>query len=100
MIIPCIDLMEGKVVQLVQGREKALEAESVDAMLEKFAAFPADPGHRSGCGHERGSNDALIAHHRVESGRENRRRRPNARPRSGADGARRASGHRRHRGFY
>lgn len=40
MIIPCIDLMEGKVVQLVQGREKALEGDSVDAMLERFSAFP------------------------------------------------------------
>ena len=40
MIFPCIDLMDGKVVQLVQGREKALEAESPEAMLEKFAAFP------------------------------------------------------------
>ena len=40
MIIPCIDLMDGKVVQLVQGREKALEADSPLQMLEKFSAFP------------------------------------------------------------
>ena len=40
MIIPCIDLMGGKVVQLVQGREKALEAEGPLEMLEKFKAFP------------------------------------------------------------
>jgi phosphoribosylformimino-5-aminoimidazole carboxamide ribotide isomerase len=40
VIIPCIDLMGGKVVQLVQGREKALEGDSPDRMLEKFSAFP------------------------------------------------------------
>ena len=40
MIIPCIDLMDGKVVQLVQGREKALEGDTADEMLRKFAAFP------------------------------------------------------------
>ena len=40
MIIPCIDLMDGKVVQLVQGREKALEGDAPLEMLEKFAAFP------------------------------------------------------------
>lgn len=40
MIIPCIDLMDGKVVQLIQGREKALEGGTPDEMLEKFAAFP------------------------------------------------------------
>lgn len=40
MIIPCIDLMGGKVVQLVQGKEKALEADSPEEMLRKFAAFP------------------------------------------------------------
>ena len=40
MIIPCIDLMDGKVVQLVQGREKALEGDSPEEMLRKFAAFP------------------------------------------------------------
>jgi len=40
MIIPCIDLMEGKVVQLVQGRDKALEGDAPLEMLRKFAAFP------------------------------------------------------------
>ena len=40
MVIPCIDLMEGKVVQLVQGREKALEGGSPDEMLKQFAGFP------------------------------------------------------------
>ena len=39
MIIPCIDLMSGKVVQLVQGKEKALELPDPIAVLEKFLAF-------------------------------------------------------------
>ena len=40
MILPCIDLMDGKVVQLVQGRDKALEADTPLEMLRRFAAFP------------------------------------------------------------
>jgi len=40
MIIPCIDLMDGKVVQLVQGRDKVLEGDVPLEMLRKFAAFP------------------------------------------------------------
>ena len=40
MIIPCIDLMEGKVVQLVQGRDKVLEGDAPLEMLAKFAGFP------------------------------------------------------------
>jgi len=60
MIIPCIDLMDGKVVQLVQGREKVLEADAPLVMLEKFKPFPeiqvidldAAMGH--------GANDDLV----------------------------------------
>jgi phosphoribosylformimino-5-aminoimidazole carboxamide ribotide isomerase len=40
VIVPCIDLMGGKVVQLVRGREKALEGASPAKMLERFSAFP------------------------------------------------------------
>jgi phosphoribosylformimino-5-aminoimidazole carboxamide ribotide isomerase len=40
VIIPCIDLMGGKVVQLVQGRDKALEGGTPLEMLQRFTAFP------------------------------------------------------------
>jgi phosphoribosylformimino-5-aminoimidazole carboxamide ribonucleotide (ProFAR) isomerase len=40
LIIPCIDLMDGKVVQLVQGRDKALEGGTPREMLERFREFP------------------------------------------------------------
>jgi phosphoribosylformimino-5-aminoimidazole carboxamide ribotide isomerase len=39
MIIPCIDLQDGKVVQLVQGREKALEGAPPLEMLTRFQSF-------------------------------------------------------------
>jgi phosphoribosylformimino-5-aminoimidazole carboxamide ribotide isomerase len=60
MIFPCIDLMEGKVVQLVQGREKALEADSPEAMLRKFAAFPEIQVIDLDAAMGRGSNDGLV----------------------------------------
>jgi phosphoribosylformimino-5-aminoimidazole carboxamide ribotide isomerase len=60
VIIPCIDLMGGKVVQLVQGREKALEAEGPLAMLEKFRAFPQIQVIDLDAAMDNGSNDALV----------------------------------------
>jgi phosphoribosylformimino-5-aminoimidazole carboxamide ribonucleotide (ProFAR) isomerase len=39
MIIPCIDLMGSKVVQLVQGKRKALELPDPLAVLARFASF-------------------------------------------------------------
>jgi phosphoribosylformimino-5-aminoimidazole carboxamide ribonucleotide (ProFAR) isomerase len=60
MIIPCIDLMDGKVVQLVQGREKALEGDSPEEMLRKFAAFPEIQVIDLDAAMGRGSNDGLV----------------------------------------
>ena len=40
MIIPCIDLMGRKVVQLVQGKSKAIELPDPFAVLEKFNDYP------------------------------------------------------------
>lgn len=60
MIVPCIDLMEGKVVQLVQGREKALEGDSPEVMLARFAAFPQIQVIDLDAAMGRGSNDDLV----------------------------------------
>jgi len=60
LIFPCIDLMDGAVVQLIQGREKALEGESPEAMLAKFAAFPEIQVIDLDAAIGRGANDALV----------------------------------------
>jgi phosphoribosylformimino-5-aminoimidazole carboxamide ribotide isomerase len=60
VIIPCIDLMDGKVVQLVQGREKALEGDAPLVMLGKFAAFPEIQVIDLDAAMGRGENSALV----------------------------------------
>jgi phosphoribosylformimino-5-aminoimidazole carboxamide ribonucleotide (ProFAR) isomerase len=52
--------MDGKVVQLVQGREKALEAEAPLTMLARFAAFPEIQVIDLDAALGRGDNDALV----------------------------------------
>lgn len=60
MIIPCIDLMGGKVVQLVQGREKALEGEHPHVMLERFRGFPVIQVIDLDAAMEQGENNAIV----------------------------------------
>ena len=60
MIFPCIDLMGGKVVQLIQGRDKVLEGDAPLEMLRKFAAFPEIQVIDLDAAMGKGDNTALI----------------------------------------
>ena len=40
MLIPSIDIMDGKIVQLVRGETKALEFTSFEPWIEKFSSYP------------------------------------------------------------
>jgi phosphoribosylformimino-5-aminoimidazole carboxamide ribotide isomerase len=57
MLIPSIDLMGGKIVQLVQGERKALEFEDFDEWIARFSSFPLvqliDLDAAFGTGHNR-----------------------------------------------
>jgi phosphoribosylformimino-5-aminoimidazole carboxamide ribotide isomerase len=60
VIIPCIDLLDGKVVQLVRGREKALEGGTPLEMLDRFSAFPQIQVIDLNAAMGKGSNEALV----------------------------------------
>jgi phosphoribosylformimino-5-aminoimidazole carboxamide ribotide isomerase len=52
--------MDGKVVQLVQGKEKALEGDAPDVMRERFSAFPQIQVIDLDAAMGRGANDGLV----------------------------------------
>lgn len=60
MIIPCIDLMGGKVVQLIQGRDHALNGDAPLEMLRKFSAFPEIQVIDLDAAMGQGRNDAIV----------------------------------------
>lgn len=72
MIIPCIDLMDGKVVQLKQGREKVVEGASPAEMLALFEGFPQiqviDLDAAKGRGSNRDIVEELAKHACVRAG--------------------------------
>lgn len=60
MIIPSIDIMDGKVVQLRQGKEKVYEEENIDMIAEKYKIFPEVNVIDLDCAMGNGSNKKVI----------------------------------------
>jgi phosphoribosylformimino-5-aminoimidazole carboxamide ribotide isomerase len=61
VLIPSIDLMGGKIVQLVQGEKKALEFDDFEYWIERFSAYPLVQLIDLDAAMERGNNRDLIA---------------------------------------
>ena len=60
MLIPSIDLMNGRVVQLVQGERLAFETDDVQAWIDKFSSYPMVQVIDLDAAMGKGRNDALV----------------------------------------
>lgn len=60
MLIPSIDLQNGRVVQLVQGEKLAIEDADLDGWIARFAAFPKVQLIDLDAAKGVGDNDALV----------------------------------------
>jgi phosphoribosylformimino-5-aminoimidazole carboxamide ribotide isomerase len=61
MLIPSIDLMGGKIVQLIQGKKKALEFDNFEEWTERFSNYPLVQLIDLDAAIGQGSNAARIA---------------------------------------
>jgi phosphoribosylformimino-5-aminoimidazole carboxamide ribotide isomerase len=62
MLIPSIDLMGGKIVQLIQGETKALEFDNFDYWIERFSRYPLVQVIDLDAARGAGSNRPLVTH--------------------------------------
>jgi phosphoribosylformimino-5-aminoimidazole carboxamide ribotide isomerase len=60
MLIPCIDLQDGRAVQLVHGRERRLAVDDVFGLLERFGGHPLIHVIDLDAAMRKGSNSALV----------------------------------------
>jgi phosphoribosylformimino-5-aminoimidazole carboxamide ribotide isomerase len=60
MIIPCIDLQDGRAVQLVHGRRRRLAVEDVLGLLDRFKQYPLLHVIDLDAAMRRGSNARLV----------------------------------------
>ncbi len=65
MLIPSIDLMGGKIVQLVQGEKKKLEFDNFDYWIDRFSRYPVvqliDLDAARGAGDNRGLVQQIVS---------------------------------------
>src|SRR6267154_1380194 len=60
MMIPCIDLQDGRAVQLVHGRERKLAVDDVFGLLERFGSYPLIHVIDLDAAMRKGSNARLV----------------------------------------
>jgi phosphoribosylformimino-5-aminoimidazole carboxamide ribotide isomerase len=60
MMIPCIDLQDGRAVQLVHGRERKLAVDDVFGLLERFGGYPLIHVIDLDAAMRKGSNARLV----------------------------------------
>jgi phosphoribosylformimino-5-aminoimidazole carboxamide ribotide isomerase len=60
MLIPSIDLQNGRIVQLVQGETLALATDDLEAWIARFSRFPKVQLIDLDAAMARGNNDALV----------------------------------------
>jgi phosphoribosylformimino-5-aminoimidazole carboxamide ribotide isomerase len=61
LLIPLIDLMDGKIVQLIQGDRKVLEFENLDYWIERFSKYPLVQVFDLDAARAAGSNRLLVS---------------------------------------
>jgi phosphoribosylformimino-5-aminoimidazole carboxamide ribotide isomerase len=61
MLIPSIDLQNGRIVQLVQGERLALETDDFDGWIQRFTGFPKVQLIDLDAAKNAGTNEELIA---------------------------------------
>lgn len=62
MLIPSIDLMDGRIVQLIQGSKKALDTTDFEAWIDRFSRYPLVQLIDLDAAMGKGSNRALVEH--------------------------------------
>jgi phosphoribosylformimino-5-aminoimidazole carboxamide ribotide isomerase len=60
MLIPSVDLMGGKIVQLVQGKKKALEFDNFEDWIARFSSYPLVQLIDLDAAMGRGTNASLV----------------------------------------